>query len=87
MGRALWRVQTPTLSRAIANVRSGLLWLSLAKLWKPPMMETCWPFPALELMKKLFLMSDRNLPNCSAWTRLFAVSSGLTKVCLVPSSL
>lgn len=80
MARALWRVHTPTLSRAIANVRSGLLWLSLAKLWKPPIRETCWPFPALEMIKKLFLMSELNLPNCSSWPWLLAVSSGLTKV-------
>lgn len=50
MERVLWRVLTPTLGRAIANVGSGLLWLSLAKLWKSAMLETCWPFPALELI-------------------------------------
>lgn len=61
---------------------SGLPWISLSKLWKPPRLESCWPFPVLELIKKLFLMPELNLPSCSSWLWLLAVSPGHTKVCL-----
>lgn len=77
-GRVQNRAIAPQLRSAV-DFSIQALWISLSK---PPMLEPRRPFSILELIKKLFLMSELNLPSCSSWLWLLAVSPGHTKLCL-----
>lgn len=79
--------QPPLLSTAVASGSFSQRGLSLPESLKSPTTEAFWPFPVQEWIKKLFLISKLNLPNCSSWPGLLAVSPGFTRECSPPTLL